>query len=802
MEDFNKAINSFLQNGNIDIDWLINDVELHITNIYPIYQLLIDTKVSAKEVALSALTSTLNDRLDKPTLSNESVEQSFKDLEMSIDDVLSPVIDYVNELREDYTETDKLDESIDTDDLILNIIDEVTKDNLENGLVSESDFVLQCYDKYFYITGNTSIPSNIKLDLQQCAKQAYERLVNNDLDENKNKQVVTESEDENIEDLDNQYKEQSTDIKEEDINNQYNSIWVIYNSNTVYNEYFNLKAPTSEAELKQLKQDIINGKYYIVDIAKVLDAEPIKDLKNLKAPVFKMFIDGDNDEEDDLEESKKVEEYTLDDEEQEARNEMIKELIKSGMSKEQAEDTYKYVYDLIDNQVKSIDKDSKLIKEDIKDYQGKMSIDYMSKIFNKMRKNGWNGDIKTADKYFDDVINKDTENSDSEATEDIVTTLMKRKESINNLISKYTEFGDMKKVDDLKKQLNQVETDIYNYSNPDKPMKKIQESRNIIWTDSFNMTDEELQQAYNEYVENEQLDGEEPMEYDDWLPSFMESEHESVADSIMAEYDDVVVPMIFNQCNDDTLILVASIERWNGTFTGAKIISTTPSELNDILSEYDEVTFLDTDEGVVIEGVHHDGTNYLHLYTLPENVAPLAKAMGYDKYSKESYTDEEIEKGGGLDIVMSDDLLSDIAMRYVDESELAKHTDLLVPIKNTLQTIRENLTESEDNEFLTPREKQIFDKLKNTEDLQPNGIQSDIDERVGQKLSIGEFNTLLQSLFGKYNEVFLQANELYNKDPNEEQELIVWDDNDMYTITYEIVDELSGTIKITGVTSE
>lgn len=435
----------------------------------------------------------------------------------------------------------------------------------------------------------------------------------------------------NIEKVDGQYKEESTDKKEEDINNQYNSIWVIYNSNTVYNEYFNLKAPTSEAELEQLKQDIINGKYYIVDIAKVLDAEPIKDLKDLKAPVFKMFIDGDNDEEDDLEESKKVEEYTLDDEEQEARNEMINELIKSGMSEQDA--TFN-----VDEIVKLFFDRKNVVTESIEDYQDKLSIEYMSKIFNQMRKNGWDGDPKTVDKYFDDI---------------------------------------MKQVDP---NFKEDEKDIERES-------KLQETKNVIWTSSYEPSEEELQDEYNEYASNE----EDPKDYETWLQSYQPSE--AVYEVLSEDFTNIIFPMIENQCNEDILLLDASLGRWNGRYKGGKIINADEGQLRSILSDYDEVSLLDTDKGVQIEGIHHDGTDYYQLYTIPQDLTELATAMNYEDIIREN-NDEEIINRYGIETMMADELLSDITNNYVDDEELFKHTDLLVPIKNTLRTTK---VESLDN---------------------------------------------------------------------------------------------------------
>ena len=436
----------------------------------------------------------------------------------------------------------------------------------------------------------------------------------------------------NIEKVDDQYKEESTEIKKEDINNQYNSIWVIYNSNTVYNEYFNLKAPISEAELEQLKQDIINGKYYIVDIAKVLDAESTKNLKDLKAPVFKMFIGEDNDEEDDLEESKTVEEYTLDDEEQEARDEMIKELMKSGMSEEDA------IFN-VDEIVKLFFNRKNVVTESVEDYQDKLSIEYMSKIFNQMRKNGWDGDPKTVDKYFNDI---------------------------------------MKKIDP---NFKEDEKDIERES-------KLQETKNVIWTSSYEPSEEELQDEYNEYASNE----EDPKDYETWLQSYQPSE--AVYEVLSEDFTNIIFPMIENQCNEDILLLDASLGRWNGRYKGGKIINADEGQLRSILSDYDEVSLLDTDKGVQIEGIHHDGTDYYQLYTIPQDLTELATAMNYEDTIREN-NDEEIINRYGIETMMADELLSDITNNYVDDEELFKHTDLLVPIKNTLRTTK---VESLDND--------------------------------------------------------------------------------------------------------
>lgn len=102
---------------------------------------------------------------------------------------------------------------------------------------------------------------------------------------------------------------------------------------------------------------------------------------------------------------------------------------------------------------------------------------------------------------------------------------------------------------------------------------------------------------------------------------------------------------------------------------------------------------LDTDKGVQIEGIHHDGTDYYQLYTIPQDLTELATAMNYEDIIRENNDEETINKYG-IETMMADELLSDITNNYVDDEELFKHTDLLVPIKNTLRTTK---VESLDN---------------------------------------------------------------------------------------------------------
>lgn len=104
-------------------------------------------------------------------------------------------------------------------------------------------------------------------------------------------------------------------------------------------------------------------------------------------------------------------------------------------------------------------------------------------------------------------------------------------------------------------------------------------------------------------------------------------------------------------------------------------------------------------------------------------------------------------------------------------------------------------------EDLKEENKQLNEDENDTQE-ETTTILDELQNRIGQTMDIGEFNNLLQAVFGKYNTIFLTTSALYDiEDWNEPQELVVFDDSDMYTITYlakDVVDNPS--IEMTDVT--
>lgn len=126
---------------------------------------------------------------------------------------------------------------------------------------------------------------------------------------------------------------------------------------------------------------------------------------------------------------------------------------------------------------------------------------------------------------------------------------------------------------------------------------------------------------------------------------------------------------------------------------------------------------------------------------------------------------------------------------YIEENNLEKNIDYKDKGIHAIETLDDKESDSElDNE--------------SNDDKEEKTIYDYIQDRIGQKISVGEFNNIMQSLFAKYTELFLSRSDLYNQDENEPQEVVIFDDEDMYTITYKIVDLENSIIEITDVDVE
>lgn len=196
--------------------------------------------------------------------------------------------------------------------------------------------------------------------------------------------------------------------------------------------------------------------------------------------------------------------------------------------------------------------------------------------------------------------------------------------------------------------------------------------------------------------------------------------------------------------------------------------------------------------------VDYDDVYYLWLY--PERDNKLKENKEIKKEAVEKINDEE-----GKELVKKyyPEATDEQAEKIVDmwnndngainpEEEFAFST-----MEKWLQVSEKNGYALED--MLVESKITEADEENEEDEKADNSILDLLQNRIGQNLSVGELNTILQGVLGKYNEVYLLTSDLYNMNPEEPQELVVFDDDDMYTITYNIEDMDNAIIQITDV---
>ena len=112
-----------------------------------------------------------------------------------------------------------------------------------------------------------------------------------------------------------------------------------------------------------------------------------------------------------------------------------------------------------------------------------------------------------------------------------------------------------------------------------------------------------------------------------------------------------------------------------------------------------------------------------------------------------------------------------------------------------------SITEAEEPPFIEKDEDEI--PVEDLPDVDEEKTLLDyLQDRIGQQMSVAEFNTVLQSLFSRYNDVFIIESDLYNADLDETQELVITEDDEDYIINYDIIDVDNGIIEMTDVNVE
>ena len=200
------------------------------------------------------------------------------------------------------------------------------------------------------------------------------------------------------------------------------------------------------------------------------------------------------------------------------------------------------------------------------------------------------------------------------------------------------------------------------------------------------VTDEEKQEAYDEYVESCKQTTLEPDTFEEWL----DNQYNQLADNdweIQREdLEQNILPSIDTQLNDDILILSgyygSNYPDFKSSGNGGKMFEGT-DEFRDYMGGFDE-TEITSKQGILGAILSdHDGTVSGQFYTLPVDKTELIKALDYANIIKDRYDEEDLDKYNEQDL-METEFNNDLIYGGLDVQDLTSHLDLLVPIKDTI----------------------------------------------------------------------------------------------------------------------
>lgn len=1025
--------------ANVDVSWLQNEIELYMSNTKELYDLIHNTNTDARNIAIQALVYALNGRSDKE-LSLEDCLKAIQYESLDLDEVISKPIEYVNELREDDKEFEnsdvKTESAINSNDYqgndqsIIEAVDKVRRDNLRDGIVSEEEFILQCYDAYRDIENTLDLSSAEKQNIKSYAQQVYKKL-----NESKNLIESTQLDNDLLnymwDNMDYNARAEVTYIPTYDdvtynyddtidegvyskaynyINNLIKSIKFYNSDGTILLELSdrrtlnNITNPDIDyAYYSEVVSDYLNqfeqqtgvdiyiagrmGRHICVDNS-LENAKKYKELQQIQTSLEDKMIKFLNTKEvneslfsasdEVIEDSKEKGLYTESEDEQvpiinpddkDFYNKLYKIFLYSGVGvsgvtykvyadyEEQAleiavayaednapgvltdiaevsddeEPMYIYVdateygasqpyYISIESSLEELDntltesEEYKGMNKKLRDFANKYDIDpddLDEVLYTIDDVEGMFGDQTGELQQLREYIYNELLTESKEETEDIVTTLQKRKNAIIRLMTKYSDLGDVEKVSELEQKLKDVEIDIENYSNPDKPMI-MHESKgsDILWDNINSYSDEEINKIRN-ILQNLNVEAVDNRGYS--VAIKIKSNGMIFWIDYIEEDGDVVGnwnQYIFNTDNEEDRIRQAVQTSYLSSDNTPIAFEEMESEGFNYLQEKGLLT-----ESINVDGFENDAElqqYFQKLHTLPDEITIDGKeykmdmygdtqGMNYviytdvdndDSYIKVFYTMNEVDPGHfkginkitgvsdlreGKQITKSiesktvrmtstvDSIILQLRQLGMSEEQAEQTVKAIVNIfKSRSPQIVEESKEDEDildnlstqtidkvskiiynmiqkgwdgdiNKVKQYYEKVVEEnkKLEEDEETDDTGMGIDdqvakdlslnktsdiysneddeqeekttfdlLQDRIGEDLNIGEFNTVMQSIFGKYGQTFLLTVDVQNMEPNESEEVVINDDGDIYVITYVLKDLSSLTIEITDVFME
>lgn len=142
--------------------------------------------------------------------------------------------------------------------------------------------------------------------------------------------------------------------------------------------------------------------------------------------------------------------------------------------------------------------------------------------------------------------------------------------------------------------------------------------------------------------------------------------------------------------------------------------------------------------------------------------------------------------------------------RSISVSDIILYNNIYYYVDSVGFTELSNINKAEEgvHRVAEADEPYIDNETDNEIDSEDKTLLDYLQDRIGQQITVAELNTILQSLFSRYNDIFILDSDLYNADLDETQQLSIWEDEDNYIIDYDIIDVSKGIIEITDVNVE
>lgn len=807
--------------ANVDVSWLQNEIELYMSNTKELYDLIHNTDTDPRNIAIQALVYALNGRSNKE-LSLEDCLKALQYESLDLDEVVSKPIEYVNELREEdkeeLTESKKLNEDLleymysesefnddgasyipDYDDITYDYDDTITKADYKQyyNYIKDLTDLIKYYEfegiTYIQLSDNRTLNEitvdNLDVDYyiaiveeylgkfeQETGVEVYQAgrmgrhiVVDNTLDNAKRYEEL---------------QEVLFRLEKEMIN------FINGDSNAVNESLFS----ASDDVIEDSKE---KGLYTESEDEEIVVINP--DDKNFYDKLYKIFLySGVGVSGVTYKVYADYEEQALEIAVAYAEDNAPGVLTDIEEVSEDEESMYIYVdateygasrpyYISIESSLEELDntltesEEYKGMDKKLRDFANKYDIDsddLDEVLYTIDDVEGMFGDQTGELQQLREYIYNELLTESKEETEDIVTTLNKRKDAIIRLMTKYNNFGDVEKVQELEQKLKDVEIDIENYSNPDKPMI-MHESINV---DGFE-NNVELQKYFQKLHT---------------LPDEITLDGKQYKMETYSSTDGMNYVIYTDIDNDDSYIKVfyTMNEVEPGHFKGINKI-TGVSDLREgkqITKSIESkiVRTNNTVEGLITQ-LRQLGMSEEQAQKTVESIVNIFKSRS-PQIVEESKEDEDILDNLSTQTI---DKVSKIIYNMIqkgwdgDINKVKQYYEKVVEENKKLE-------EDEETEDLSNQIGMNTEQNEENEDTQKTALDL-LQDRIGEELSIGELNTILQSIFGRYNQIFLLTVDVENMEPDESNELVVNDDGDIYVITYVLKDILNLTIEITDV---